>query len=347
MDASVSRPLSDPILHCDITYPILRLVINLPKMKGVVLSAAILGSACLLMLAASYHRSPIGTVAPPASIDSEPETRGPINCRCIIRSGFGRLRDVWVVPADQDEEAPKVIGTLDCFRSDAVEFNVTIDAEFPLGGCPPEASDAALFATEQLMDKICEGDAILARLAGKNIVALSDGSPLLLKGADLLRSVDVSPEGVMSVSDRLAVMPSQAAERGGWSLTDDPIGEDRTIGLWAPYTPFLYVAWRERSPEGSLVFEPVFQALRQEGPELPLTTDYSTAPVRRDRVLESPPRALLSIVTALRNVTEDEVRYGGFPGSRLPETRLVSVDLNPPTVPPATAGKKTRSIHRP
>ena len=195
----------------------------------------------LLTLVLCYRMST--RVSPPLAPSA---AIGAYNCDAYFHSSWAGIRDIWQVPIEGG--GSKYLATLDCYRRDRYEYNVAVQVEFPLDACPHTAGSEAMRATRLLMDEKCRGDKLMALLKEKDIVTLPGGYPLLLDGKRILDSIDVGPDGTLSVSNRGAV------------------SRDPTAWLFADPTPYLYVAWREKSPEGALLFDPVFLALRWDRP---------------------------------------------------------------------------------
>ena len=100
----------------------------------------------------------------------------------------------------------RFVGKLHCM---AAPFLEDVEINLPsLTACPRYSTEASRQAARALIAQSCSPAGILSRLAARGtIVARADGSPLALARRDILASIDVNADGVVSISERLATPP--------------------------------------------------------------------------------------------------------------------------------------------
>ena len=179
----------------------------------------------------------------------------PDSIRCIqgLQSGWGRIENVRQRPSAGVPGGPAVyVADLDCDSLEIgglVRYDVVKDAVWPLDGCPESASVESVIATQLKIDRLCGGCDYDARLAAMDLVKLPSGAALVVRGQDILRSVEVAAHGTtLVVSTRHAVTRH----------TGQVFGKEAGVPLMGDFL----VAWTERGPGGTILFSSVRYALR-------------------------------------------------------------------------------------
>ena len=180
---------------------------------------------------------------------------GECNQDQVIRAGWGNFVDIKMY---NEPGRTRYRAKVECLGADR-EFSPSFSRVIvPITTCPTtdEPDRAAALATVQTL---CHPEMLLHHLA-PNVVTLPDGSPLMIRASDILASIDLDLTGTfVTVSDRHAV-------RDVFDMTE-PAGD-------APWSTF--VVWRERSPTGGLIFDPVHMAVRNRA--APLTAVHTANP---------------------------------------------------------------------
>ena len=188
-----------------------------------------------------------------------PSTPDSILCHSAVQAGWGRIENVRQRPSGITGGPAWYSGDLDCMTSRSrTKYDVVREGAWPLDDCPERASRESLMETQIAIDAICGAAKIEAPLAALNLVRRPNGTPLMVRGEDILRSVLVGPDGHLVIMDGFAI-------------------HHRTGRLWDHVGPFavdLHVVWTERSPDGSILFSSVPSALFN--PRAPILTRWTS-----------------------------------------------------------------------
>ena len=185
---------------------------------------------------------------------STPPSSGSIQCLAGVQGAWGRVQRVWQRPPTIAGGPAWFTGGLDCIPPRArMRFDVVIGSAWPLNNCPERATRGSLIETQSAIDRLCDAAKIESAIAVLNIETLPTGAPLLVRGDDILRSVLVGPEGRLGITHDFAIQ-----HRIGRIWGDEP-----------PFAHELYVAWTQRSPDGSILFSSVDHALKARAATVP------------------------------------------------------------------------------
>ena len=179
----------------------------------------------------------------------------------FVNSRWGEVEQIWRVPVPRRAAESYFGGVLLCKRGGGdIFYPLMKPFAVPLDACPHEASRESLVATRALMDQICEEDEQVARLAGLDIERHPDGSPFVLDGRDLWKSIVVAAEtgALMILTDRSRFPPIEFAGHYDFRMRH------------------RFVVWRQRTPDGSVIFDPIYLAPGRTAVPFPV------GPVRKD-----------------------------------------------------------------
>ena len=139
----------------------------------------------------------------------------------------------------------------------------------PLDDWPEEASRPSLWATEIVINKFC-----VSSLFTGNIITRDSGSLMLYGAADILRAIDVSPNGTLSVADRRTC----EFHTRDWHYYIDFDGG--TAEYWTvTHRPILWVPMQERGRDGSIQFNRVGSGVRMDDLAESRTEVFDSKPV--------------------------------------------------------------------
>ena len=258
---------------------------------------------------------------------------GSIRCATGVYGGWGRIEVVWKRPPVTAGGPAWFTGNLDCMNPQgSVRYTVVSGSPWPLNGCPDLASRESLIETQIAIDRLCDAAKIEAPLAELGIFKLPSGAPLMVRKGEILRSVLVGTDG------QLSIKPNFAFQHHG--------GDPRRVK-----TLNLYVAWTPTSPDGSILFSSVNDALRTKGAPVPTARTSRVAPADARPVLDMPD-AWLELRSLGRFFTdwgpwEVSLIRGSFPDRYEAEfgSAIDMVTRHPPPIPIVAANTTEEPGH--